>query len=94
MRIDLFLKVSRLIPRRSLAQKFCEGGLIAVNGATAKASKEIKAGDEIEIRRQGRLTRLRVKETPQTKNVSKSSAGDLYELLEEVKVTDDGLGLV
>ena len=93
MRIDLFLKLSRLIPRRSLAQKFCEAGLIAVNGAAAKASKEIKSGDEIEIRRQDRLIRLRVKETPQTKNVSKNSAGDLYELLEEVKLAEDNLGL-
>jgi len=93
MRLDLFLKVSRLIPRRSVAQKFCEAGLIAVNGTAAKASKEIKAGDAIEIRRQNRLTRFSVKETPQTRNVSKTSAGALYELLDEVKVEDDS-GLI
>ena len=93
MRLDLYLKVSRLIPRRSVAQKFCDAGMIAVNGTVAKASKDVKAGDEIELKRRGRSTRIRVTETPQTRNVSKSSAGALYELLEEVRVEDDA-GLI
>ena len=46
MRLDLFLKVSRLVPRRSLAQEFCDAGVVSVNGASAKSSKEVKAGDE------------------------------------------------
>ena len=49
MRLDLFLKASRLIARRSLAQKFCDAGLVKVNDLTAKSSREIKVGDEIEI---------------------------------------------
>ena len=60
MRLDLFLKVSRLVPRRSLAQKFCEAGIVTVGGVVAKASKEIKIGDEIEIRKRDRLTKVRV----------------------------------
>jgi ribosomal 50S subunit-recycling heat shock protein len=55
MRLDLYLKVSRLIPRRSLAQEFCDAGLIKINGAVAKSSKEVKTGDEIEIHRRNRI---------------------------------------
>ncbi len=48
MRLDLFLKTSRLIARRSLAQQFCDAGLIKINNLTAKSSRDVKAGDEIE----------------------------------------------
>jgi ribosomal 50S subunit-recycling heat shock protein len=89
MRLDLFLKTSRLIPRRSLAQEFCDAGLIKVNGAAAKSSKEIKTGDEIEIKRRSRLTRLKVLEIPAQKQVSKQSAADLFEILGEEIIEDD-----
>ena len=91
MRLDLFLKVSRLVPRRSLAQKFCDAGLIVVNGSVAKASKELKLEDEIQINRRDRTTRVRIKQIPDTKNVAKASAGSLYEVIEEVRIEDDGL---
>jgi len=93
MRLDLFLKISRLIPRRSLAQKFCDAGLVAVNDVTAKASKELRVGDEIKINRRSSSIRVRVTEIPESKNVSKNSAGALYLLLEEVRVEDDS-GLI
>jgi ribosomal 50S subunit-recycling heat shock protein len=83
MRLDLFLKSSRLIPRRSLAQEFCDAGLIKVNDLTAKSSKEIKQNDEIEIKRRNRLTRLKVLEVPAKKQVSKQDAANLYEILSE-----------
>ena len=83
MRLDLFLKVSRLVPRRSLAQEFCDAGLIKVNNLAAKSSKDIKPGDEIEIKRRNRLTRLKVLEVPAQKQVSKQNAADLYEVLSE-----------
>lgn len=83
MRLDLFLKSSRLIPRRSLAQEFCHAGLIKVNDLTAKSSKEIKNNDEIEIKRRNRLTRLKVLEVPAKKQVSKQDAANLYEILSE-----------
>ncbi len=89
MRLDLFLKTSRLIPRRSLAQEFCDGGLISVNDTPAKSSKEVKADDVIEIKRRNRLTKLLVLEVPATKQVSKNSAGELYRLLEETVLEDD-----
>lgn len=83
MRLDLFLKTSRLILRRSLAQKFCDANLVKVNSQTAKSSKEIKAGDEIEIKRNNRLLKLRVLEIPGKKQVSRSDAANLYEILSE-----------
>lgn len=81
MRLDLFLKVSRLIARRSLAQEFCDAGLIRVNGASAKSSKDVKAGDEIEVRRGERLTKVRVLQIPDKKQVAKSAAADLYQII-------------
>lgn len=83
MRLDLYLKASRLILRRSLAQEFCDAGLIFVNGAKAKSSKEIKANDEIEIKRRTRITKVRVREVPAKKQVSKEHAAELYEILSE-----------
>lgn len=49
MRLDKYLKVSRLIKRRTVANEACDAGRVSVNGKTAKASQEIKAGDIIEI---------------------------------------------
>lgn len=89
MRLDLFLKASRLIVRRTLAQEFCDAGLVTVNGAAAKSSREIKAGDEIEIKRHNRLTRVRVLLAPDKKQVSKQDAANLYEILSEELVADE-----
>jgi ribosomal 50S subunit-recycling heat shock protein len=86
MRLDLFLKVSRLIPRRSLAQEFCDAGLIRVNGIVAKAGKEVKVGDELTIDRRNRKTVVRVEVVPDSKQVSKQSAGDLFSLISEEAV--------
>ncbi len=83
MRLDLYLKASRLILRRSLAQEFCDAGLVKVNGLTAKSSREIKANDEIEIKRSSRLTKIRVLQIPSKKQVSRSDAGNLYEIISE-----------
>ena len=88
MRLDLFLKTSRLVLRRSLAQELCDAGRISVNGAVAKSSKEIKTGDEIQVRRRERITNVVVNSIPATKQVSKQSAGDLYRLVSEVPVDD------
>lgn len=89
MRLDLFLKTSRLILRRSLAQKFCDANLVKVNNLAAKSSKEIKAGDEIEIRRQKRLLKVRVVEIPDKKQVSREHASNLFEILSEDVLEDE-----
>lgn len=49
MRLDKWLKVSRLIKRRTVAQEACDGGRVSLNGRTAKPSAEVKAGDVVEI---------------------------------------------
>ena len=90
MRLDVFLKISRLMARRSLAQEFCDAGLISVNGQTAKSSKDLRPGDEIEVRRRDRITRLKILIVPEKKQVAKSDASGLYEILSETAV-DPGL---
>ncbi len=83
MRLDLFLKASRLILRRTLAQKFCDAGLVKVNDLTAKSSREIKPDDEIEIKRHNRLTKVKVLEIPAKKQVSRQDADKLYQVVSE-----------
>ena len=89
MRLDMFLKISRLVPRRTVAQELCDAGLVSVNGTVAKSSKELKSGDLIDVKRRSRLTKIEVLEIPSSKQVSKNAAGDLYRLLDEVVVEDD-----
>jgi ribosomal 50S subunit-recycling heat shock protein len=78
MRLDLFLKFSRLIPRRSLAQEVCEHGAVRVNGATAKSSRQVRPGDLIEWRQRHTVITLRVARTPSTQPGKKDAAA-LYE---------------
>ena len=76
MRLDKFLKVSRLIKRRTVANEACDGGRVTVNGAPAKASREVKPGDIIEIRFGERTTRVEVLAVAEA--VGKADAPALY----------------
>jgi ribosomal 50S subunit-recycling heat shock protein len=78
MRLDIFLKLSRLEPRRTLAQKMCEAGSVTVNGLRAKSAHEVREADLVSIRRRGRITTVRVVRVP-TKQPSKRDAESLYE---------------
>lgn len=89
MRLDLFLKASRLILRRSLAQEFCDGGLVRVNNLKAKSSREVKLNDEIEIKRRNRILKIRVLQIPKSKQVSRSEAANLYEIIGEEILNND-----
>ncbi|MEJ7846899.1 MAG: S4 domain-containing protein [Pyrinomonadaceae bacterium] len=89
MRLDIFLKISRLIQRRSLAQDFCDAGLVKVNDAPAKSSKEIKAGDEIEIKRRNRLTKIAVEIVPDKKQMSKGDSESLYNIISDELLQDE-----
>ena len=80
MRLDLFLKLSRLVPRRTLAQQMCEAGAVKLNGSPAKSAHLVRPGDEIVIRQRGRLSTIRVLDVPAAKQVSKSVALSLYEI--------------
>lgn len=81
MRLDKFLKVSRLIKRRTVANEVSDMGRIIVNGNPAKAGKQLKEGDVIEIEYANRTVKAKVLKVP-AGNVSVQEASSLYEILE------------
>ncbi|HWN10642.1 MAG TPA: RNA-binding S4 domain-containing protein [Pyrinomonadaceae bacterium] len=91
MRLDLFLKASRLCSRRTIAQKICEAGRVFVNGSSAKSSHAVKAGDEILLRRHDKLITVRVLSVPTARQTSRKDAGMLYEVVGEELVNDEEL---
>ena len=76
MRLDKYLKVSRLIKRRSVANDACDNARVTVNGREAKANYQVKPGDVIEIAFGSR--RLRVEVTAVAENAAKSDAAAMY----------------
>lgn len=66
MRLDKFLKVSRIIKRRTVANEACDAGRVLVNGQSAKASKDIKVGDKIEIQFGQRIVKVEVVSVKET----------------------------
>ncbi len=79
MRLDKYLKVSRLIKRRTVANEACDADKVSVNGKPARASYDVKIGDVIEIN-MGK-TPLKVKVVKIAEVVGKDGAGDLYEVV-------------
>ena len=79
MRLDKFLKVSRIIKRRTVANEACDAGRVTVNGKPARASYDVKVGDIIEISFGTRDFKARVNAVSET--VKKDDAVSLYELL-------------
>jgi ribosomal 50S subunit-recycling heat shock protein len=79
MRLDKYLKVSRLIKRRTVANEACDGGRVTINGTPAKASREVKPGDVIEIRFGAKTTRVEVVSV--SENTSKADAPAMYKEL-------------
>ena len=76
MRLDKYLKVSRLIKRRTVANEACDNGRISVNGRVVKASYEAKVGDKIEIAMGQRTVAVEVVQVAD--NVRKDDAGAMY----------------
>lgn len=76
MRLDKYLKVSRLIKRRTIANEACDNGRISVNGRVVKASYEVKVGDKIEIAMGPRTVAVEVVQVAD--NVRKDDAGAMY----------------
>ena len=79
MRLDKFLKVSRLIKRITVAYEACDAGRVLVNGKTAKASVKVKPGDVIEIQFGTRTVKVEVLELQET--TKKEEAKDLFKYL-------------
>ena len=83
MRLDLFLKASRICPRRTVAQKLCDAGFVSLNGVSAKSAHSVKPGDEITIRRRDKVSIIRVTSVPTDRQTAKKEAGGLYEVVSE-----------
>ena len=84
MRLDKFLKVSRLIKRRTLAKEVADQGRITINGKKAKASSVVKEGDELTIRFGQKLVTARVDMLKDS--VKKDEAGNMFTILKEEKL--------
>lgn len=80
MRLDKYLKVTRIIKRRTVANDACDGALVTVNGKPGKASYDVKIGDLITVKFGQRSLTVKVKEIKET--VGKDSASDLYEVVD------------
>ncbi|MCL2508492.1 MAG: RNA-binding S4 domain-containing protein [Oscillospiraceae bacterium] len=79
MRLDKYLKVSRIIKRRSVANEVCDAKHVSVNGKVARASYEVKIGDVIEIQMGANLTRAEVLSV--SEHATKENAAQMYKLL-------------
>lgn len=77
MRLDKFLKVSRIIKRRTLAKEICDAGKIIINGRPAKAGTEVKPQDELILDFGTRIRKIRILDTPKT--ASTEDAKSMYE---------------
>ncbi|SHE42849.1 RNA-binding S4 domain-containing protein [Clostridium fallax] len=80
MRLDKYLKVSRIIKRRTVAKEACEGGRVSINGKVAKPSVDIKEGDIIEISFANKKIKAKIKNI--SEHVKKEDAKDMYDILE------------
>lgn len=81
MRLDKYLKVSRIIKRRTVANEACAGGRVTVNGRVAKPGAEVKVGDELTIRFGDRLGRYQILAIQE--HVRKEGASEMYRVLQE-----------
>lgn len=79
MRLDKYLKVSRVIKRRTLAQELCLGGHVKKNGRTAKPATEIEVGDLVEVTFGSRVMSFKVLKV--AGSADKKSAGEMYEII-------------
>ncbi len=80
MRLDKFLKISRIIKRRTIANEACDNGRVSINGKIAKASSEIKEGDIIEIQFGDTPKKFEVLEVKEI--VGKNGSADMYKIIE------------
>ncbi len=83
MRLDKWLKISRLVKRRTLAHDAADAGRVMIGGKQAKPSSEVRIGDLLEIDLGGRITRVRVLAVPE--HASAQGAKELYEILSQAE---------
>lgn len=86
MRLDKYLKVSRIIKRRTLAKELSDQGRVAVNGQTAKAGTTVKVDDELVIRFGQKVVKVKV--TALNEHATKENAKGMYELVKEERIQE------
>ena len=80
MRLDKFLKVSRIIKRRTVAKEACDKGIVTINGKQAKSSSEVKIGDILEVTFGEKKMKFKITEIKE--HVLKAEAKEMYEIIE------------
>ena len=87
MRLDKYLKVSRIIKRRPVAKEVADKGRIKVNGVLAKSSTDLKVNDQIEVRFGNKVLTVKVLEMLDSKK--KEDAYKMYEIISETRIEED-----
>lgn len=87
MRLDKFLKVSRLIKRRTVAKEVADKGRVKINGKLAKSSSDVKFNDILEIRFGNKKVEVKVQETKEF--TRKEDADKMYELISETRIQEE-----
>lgn len=80
MRLDKFLKVSRIIKRRTVAKEACDKGIVTINGRSAKSSSEVAIGDILEVTFGEKVMKLKINEIRE--HVLKNDAKEMFEIVE------------
>ena len=88
MRLDLFLKWSRIVLRRTLAKAMCDAGRVSINGTEARAAREVRVGDTVEVRLPRRRVKFRVRSIP-SHAPGKEGGREMLELLEDRRDSSD-----
>jgi len=88
MRLDLFLKWSRIVLRRTLAKEMCDAGRVPVNGIEARAAREVREGDTVDVRLPRRRLKVRIRSIP-LHAPGKEGGREMVELLEDRRDTSD-----
>lgn len=83
MRLDLYLKLSRLVPRRTGAKDLCDTGEVSVNGQGAKAGRDVRPGDRITVQLPSREVTVEVLALPTGRSVAKAAARELFRVIGE-----------
>jgi len=89
VRLDLFLKISRLVKRRTVAQDMCEAGRVLVNKAAAKPAKEVKPGDIVTLTYATRIIDLEILALPVKGN--KTLAEEIYKVVSQTRTQEQDL---
>ena len=89
MRLDLFLKISRLVKRRAMAQEMCGAGRVLVNGLAAKPAREIRPGDTVRLSYSSRTIDIKVLTVPASSKNVKTPPEELYRVTSDQRQPGD-----